>query len=105
MFKIVPDPLFTADVPLTVPGQAETVPVRMTFRYKDKAGLIDFEKRCMDKETAVEDLLGEIIEDWNGVDAPCTPDAIKQICAHYVTAPAEIISAFNKELVRSKIKN
>lgn len=107
MFKIIPDPLFTTAVPLTVPGQDEQVKVSMTFKYKDKAALIDFEKRCMDKKTAIDELLCEIIDDWNEkeINAKCNKDSIKSICANYVMVPSEIITAYNKELVLSKAKN
>lgn len=105
MFKIIPDPTFTADVPLTVPGQKEQVIVGMTFNYKDKAALIDFEKRCIDKDSSVESLIAEIVSGWSGIDTECNAESIKALCANYIMAPSEIITAYNKELVRSKAKN
>lgn len=105
MFKINPNPTFTADVPLSVPGQADPVIVKVTFKHKSKPALLDFEERIRDKKTKIEELLFEIVEDWSGIDAPCTQETITTLAANYIAAPVEIITAYNKELVRSKIKN
>jgi len=105
MFKIIPDPTFKADVLLTVPGQADQVKVNMTFRHKDRAALIELDKSLRDKKTKVEDILVDLIEDWDGINSPCDKESITAFCYNYVAAPLEVINAYKDELIQSKIKN
>lgn len=103
MFKIIPNPLFTADVPLTVPGQADPVQVKMVFKYKNKDQLVEFGKNL--KKAPLEDSLMEIIESWPGVDAPFTIENVKILVSNYLQAGNEIIQAYHREVYESKVKN
>ena len=103
MFTINPEPLFTADVPMTVPGKTEPVITRMTFKYKNKEQLLEFGKFL--KKAPIEDALLEIVEGWSGVDAPFTPENLKLLLGNYLTAGNEIIQAYHREAYQSKVKN
>jgi hypothetical protein len=48
MFKIVPNPTFTCDVPLSVPGEDKPERVRMTFKHKTRAELQAYQARAFD---------------------------------------------------------
>lgn len=103
MFRIKPDPKFSADVQLTVPGQAEPAKVNMTFKYKTRDQLVEFGERI--KDIPVEDAVAEIVEDWSGVDAKCTKENIKLLVGSYIPSGMEILTAYHRELHQSRVKN
>lgn len=103
MLKLNPDPQFTADIQLTEPGKQDPATVKITFRYKNRDEVVDFGERV--KGIPVDQALQEIIVDWQGIDADCTPENIKVLCGNYMQAGLEILTGYYKELSISRVKN
>lgn len=103
MFKINPDPVFTADVELSVPGKPGTVTVQITFKYQTKDQLIAFGE--MVKDEPLDKALSHIIKGWEGFDVECTPENITLMLANHVRSGNEIITAYYRELYSSRVKN
>jgi len=109
MFKINPNPTFTAAVPLTVPGLPEPLEVNFTFRHKNEAQLAAWvlESKGHD-EVAV---LHGLIVSWSGIkddegnEVPYSLTALTDLVGNYWAAKDEIATAYRKELRESKIKN
>lgn len=103
MFKITPDPIFTADVELSVPGKPGTATVQITFKYQTKDQLVSFGE--MVNEEPIDKVLAHIIKGWEGIDAECTPENISLMIANHVRAGNEILKAYYRELYASRVKN
>lgn len=109
MFKLNPNPTFTATVPLTVPGMPEPIEVQITFRHKNKAALRTWVIEGAGK--SVETLLHELIVSWTGMqddkgaDVPYSLTALTDLLDGYWAAGDEITEAYLTELKESKAKN
>lgn len=103
MLKLNPNPQFTTDVLLSEPGNPEPVPVRMTFRYKNRKELAALVEKVDEK--GVEKALQKIIAGWEGVDADCTPENIALLVQNYPVSSGEIFNAYYHELFTSRVKN
>lgn len=103
MLKLNPNPTFKADVQLTEPGKAEPTVVKITYRYKTRKEVEEFGERV--KDFPVADALKEIVADWEGIDAQCTPENIGLLCENYLPAGLELLTAYYKELSISRVKN
>lgn len=110
MFKINPNPTFTADVLLTVHGSAEPAKLCVTFKHKGRKALADWiglPKKMADAGTPVKDAdyLGEVIEDWDGVDAPYSIESLDALLDAYQPAGMELYEAYIRALTESRAKN
>jgi hypothetical protein len=115
MLKLNPKPTFEATVKITVPGQQEPAPVKFTFKYMPKKALLEFfEKHRAEyddegnelKAASQDDvMLGEIITAWSGIDEPYSEKALAEFLDNYPAAAGEIIVAYNKLVLESRVKN
>ena len=103
MLKITPDPKFTADVKISVPGQEEPAVVQLTFKYLSRTAMAEWHETAKDK--ALADALAEIVLDWSGFDAKFTAKALSQFLDNYPAAGMEILSAYSRQLFESRVKN
>ena len=103
MLKIVPEPTFKANVQITVPGQEDTASVELTFNYMPKTKALEFFSEMKGK-TDVE-ALTTLIAGWDGFDVPFSKAALETFLDNYPAAAFEIIQAFNRNLLESRIKN
>lgn len=104
--KINPDPEFLADVQLTVPGQPDPVTVGITFRYftlKQMAAIRDELKK--EKSLSDADFLDRLIVSWRGFDQEYSKETLEKFLENYPTAAGEIVTAYNKHLLVSRVKN
>lgn len=109
MFKIIPNPVFSASVPLTVPGQDASGVIEIEFRHKGRKELAAWIDAVKGKQDA--ELLAEVINGWSGVqdkdgaEAAYTPALLAQLLDTYPPAGGELFSAYLKALTESRVKN
>jgi len=103
MLKLIPEPKFKADVPLTIPGKPEPVVVSMTFKYMTRQQFISFMED--EKDRLLTDTVGELITGWDGFDAEYSRENLNTFFEHYPNAPIEIWREYNKQLFESRVKN
>ena len=115
MLKLNPKPTFDADVKITVPGQYEAGTMKLTFKYMPKKALFEFFESHREeydgdgelvKESSADDvMLAEIIVGWKGMDAEYNQENLKIFLVNYPAAAGEIIVAYNKLVLESRVKN
>jgi hypothetical protein len=110
MFKLVPNPIFTVTVQITVPGEAKPQSLVLTCRHKPRDAL----KAWIDSAAnAAQDaeFLAQVVEGWSGVvgedgqPLACTPQTLAALLNNYPAAGREIFEAYIKELSESRAKN
>jgi hypothetical protein len=114
MLKITPDPTFTDDVELTVPGQKEPGTISMTFKYRSRKGyqelLESLEEKKNDKgkvtrkEKTFAEALPEFVLGW-GLEEEFNPKNIDIFLNNYPVAYQEIFTHYSKMLLVSRVKN
>lgn len=109
MFKLQPNPTFTAQVPISVAGLPEPLELAVTFRHKNKAALEAWLSGAKGK--ADEALLHEVIESWAGVqgadgaEVPYSLTALGELLSNYPAAHGELFRGYLRELTEAKRKN
>ena len=103
MFKLEPNPTFWATVEIPMPGETEPGSIRFCFRHKSRAAMKDFYQSGAGKED--QQYLGEIIEDWDGVETPYSLEALGRLLDNYPSAGRAILAAYGRELVEGSRKN
>lgn len=108
-------PTFTVPVDINVPGQADPVPVRMTFKHRTKSELLAFEqeKRTLsDLQVFMRVVLGwELEDEVPDTDPPqCVPVAFNEATAavfldHYAGAALSTWLTYVDELFKARRKN
>ncbi len=128
MFKLNPAPTFVAQVPLSVPGQAEPVPLSITFKHKTRPAFAEWHARAHQMPdaapvgAAIADIarsvtqhdvsvLKDVIEDWSGLvgadgaPVPYTVANLGDLLDNYPASAREIYAAYKAELTEAKRKN
>lgn len=103
MFKINPNPTFTAKVPLSIPGEAKPAMVDVEFKHLSKKAIKAFFENLEGKSDA--ESLGEIIVGWKGIDAPFSAETLEKLLDNYPAAGRELFDAFRVELMEARAKN
>jgi hypothetical protein len=103
MLKLNPEPQFTANVNLTVPGQDDSAVIAVKFKYKSKKQLAEWKEQFRDKSDA--EFLGEVVAGWSGVDVDFSPEKLALLLDHYPSAALEIVTVYHKQLLVSRAKN
>lgn len=120
MFRITPNPTFTVDVPLSVPGSDTPVAIKITFRHKTRAQLAEYQARAYelavqadapDAQEQFAAYVGEIVEGWIGVvgaddkPLPFTPANLAQLLQAYPAAGNEIVRRYTQQLSHARAGN
>jgi len=110
MFKIDPEPTFTAEVELSVPGQpAALLSVRWKHLTRDK--LREWIDGLADLKLSDVDGLDFVIAGWDGVidqqgqDVPYSKDRLRSLLGSYHAASAELVRAYVRALTESRLGN
>lgn len=114
MFKINPNPTFTAEANIAVPGQpAEKL--KLVFRHKTRAEVKTFCDRVAEAAKAAGNehtagardaaLLQEIVAGWEDVDQPFTPENFALVLENYHTASQAIFDAYTSEITTARRGN
>jgi hypothetical protein len=102
MFKIDPNPTFTAPVSVHVPGQGAGSFVA-EFVYLDQEARKDYVAALSGKSNA--EALAEIVVGWNDMDAPFSRENLEKLLNKYDTAATGFFKAFFEELRGTAEKN
>jgi hypothetical protein len=120
MFRIVPNPTFTTDVPLSVPGSDTPVTIKITFRHKTRAQLAAYQQRAVelalqadaaDAQEQFAAYVAEVVDGWIGVVGaddkalPYTPANLAQLVQAYPAAGAEIVRRYSQQLSHARAGN
>lgn len=103
MFKINPNPTFTAKVELSVPGSTRPAAIEVEFKHLPRKAIKAFFENLEGKSDA--DALSEIMIGWSGIDATYAKDTLEQLLDNYPAASMELFEAFRRELLEAKRKN
>lgn len=101
--KINPDPQFTGEVGISVPGIKHPVIVKVTFKYMDRDQYLAFMEK--NKEVPIVDILPELVVGWNGFDEEYSVEALKEVFKNYPCTAPDMLSVYSNELFLSKVKN
>lgn len=102
MFKIDPNPTFSAPVSVHVPGQGSGSFIA-EFVYLDQAARKDYIAALGSKTNA--EALSEIVVGWNDMDVPFSQDNLEKLLNKYDTAAQGFFKAFFAELSGAAEKN
>lgn len=113
MIKINPNPEFTEDIEITVPGQKETGTIQLTFKYRNRKEYIEWiggfggEKSSKKKDAEPRkhtDIFCDFVVGW-GIDDEFNKKNVDIFLANYPAAFDEIIRAYARLLFESRVKN
>jgi hypothetical protein len=109
MFKIAPNPTFTADVPIPVPG-GSTAKLKLVFKHKTREEIREYFARVgggtdTDAAESDADVLLEILAGWEDVDADFSRDALNLLLENYPAAPRAIFDTYLAELTGQRRGN
>ena len=114
MLKLNPDPTFTDDVEITVPGQKEPGTIPMTFKYRSRKEYQEFleslEEKKSDKgkvtrkEKTFVEAFPEFVLGW-GLEEEFCQKNIEIFLNNYPVAYQEIFTFYSKMLLVSRVKN
>lgn len=123
VFKLNPDPTFSAFVRLTVPGNAIPARISVTFRHKTAEGVDEWYRGNVDNKAS--DALHEVIAGWgepaqnddgeeepgiapigaDGEKLPYTREALVTVLANYPASASELVRGYLLALKESRVKN
>lgn len=109
MFKIAPNPTFTADVKVSVPGQDAPAVLTLTFRHMGRKALKAWIEGAAARQDA--EFLDEAIESWRGFENAAgdplaySREALAELLDAYPAAGGEIFDAYLRALTRAREKN
>lgn len=108
MFRLTPNPTFTADVKVTVPGADAQAVLTLTFRHKGRKALKAWIEGAAERPDA--EFLDEVIESWRGVETATgavaySRETLAELLDAYPAAGGEIFDAYLRALTRAREKN
>ena len=101
MFKLVPDPLFTATV--LIPNGDAPIPLKLKFIRKSKEDIAEWIEAAANRSDP--DSLAEIIDGLVDVDAAYTIDRLKDLLSNYSGAGMAIFKGYLNALSEAARKN
>ena len=114
MLKLNPNPTFSGDVEITVPGQKEPGTISLTFKYrgrKEFSGFLEWMGEKKDEDGNVvtpgktmAEAFPEFVTGWDLPDEFCTEN-VAIFLDNYPAAYGEIFTAYSRMLFESRIKN
>jgi len=113
MLKLNPDPTFTDDVPITVPGQKELGTVPLTFKYRtakqytewyDGMKEVKENGKAVKEGRKIKEAFPEFVLGW-GLKEEFNQENIEIFLDNYPTAYEDIFKFYMKALFVSRVKN
>ena len=107
MFRLQPNPTFTAEVKISTPQGV--VPLKLEFKHMGKKALGEWTEASKGKPDI--EVLGPVVSGWsdvfdcNGEPVPFSHDALAQLLGDYSPAAREIFMAYVLALTESRSKN
>lgn len=100
-FKLIPDPTFTARVPIPVPG-AKPEKVMFTFKFRDRDQFKDLMGRLEQMEDL--DMLKEICSGWELIE-PFDDEHLKIFIAKHIGGPRQVLQTYLDENGQARMGN
>jgi Phage tail assembly chaperone len=110
MFSIIPNPLFSTVVRLSVPGTEEGAPITVTWKHKGARALSAWLASAATRTDDAE-FLAEVISDWQGVHGadgaavPFSRESLAVLLDAYPSAGQELVRHYRHELADARAKN
>lgn len=110
MIKINPNPQFTEEVEITVPGQKETGTITLTFKYRSMKGFNEWtdslkeDKKGGRKAVTLLEAFEQFVLGWD-LPEEFTTENIEIFIDNYPASYSEIFSFYAKSLFESRVKN
>lgn len=112
MLKITPDPTFSADVKITVPGQEKPGTIPLTFKYMGSSEFKKFADQFLEiteedvkhKKDPTPDHFMDFVEKW-GLEEEFTKKNVEIFMNNYPAAFFEILLKYRELAHRSRLKN
>lgn len=102
LFKLDPEPSFWAPVAIPMAG-GKTGHIRVLFRHLSREEYSAFfAEHAGERDDAV---LGLLINDWQGPDAPYSAPTLSRMLSNYPRAGAALVAAYRDELFGAAEKN
>lgn len=103
MFKLQPNPTFTAKVALSVPGKAAMEVIDVEYKHHNRQQLKEFYEGLPGKSDL--EMLTEIMVGWKGPDAAFGRESLETMIENYPASAGELFEGFRKNLQESRAKN
>jgi hypothetical protein len=109
MFNLVPNPTFTAEAPITLPGAAEPAMLLVEWRHRGRFELkawLDSLSGTADVEALMQAMVGwENVVDGTGKPVDFSLAALTDLLDAYPPAGGELCQAYVKALTESRLGN
>lgn len=102
MLKLNPNPTFSDEVEITVPGQKEPGAINLTFKYRSRKEYGEFLTWLEDK--TVSEAMPEFVIGWD-LPEEFTAENVSIFLNNYPAAYGEIFAAYSRLLFESRVKN
>jgi Phage tail assembly chaperone len=103
MLKLKPNPTFTAELEIPLPG-GEKLGVSITFKHKSKKDLAEFVEAESTKKQSDEDTVMEIACGWSLEDEFTKPN-LREFFDQYHAAARIVMNSYLFELTQAKAGN
>lgn len=103
--KLNPTPTFWHPVNITVPGQPKPALVDFEFVHKTREQVSTFVESLQNPDRPDDAVLGEVINNWKGVDAEYSPSGLRDLLSNYPASGLEILRGYLAALTESRKKN
>ncbi len=103
MFKLDPNPTFTAPVTGFKPGAGADESIVVTFKYRGRKELETMVAETADK--TVLDLLLDVMTGWRDVPLDFTRENVEKLCDLYPAFPSAVLLTYKRELTEARRKN
>ena len=104
MLTLKRPPTFVEEVELTVPGQAKTGTMKVTYNYKTNPQLNEFVLRTTKEKTTVGDALMELMVGWN-LPEEFNKENLEIFMDNYPQAGMELYQAYFLLVRGTRVKN
>lgn len=103
MFKLDPNPTFTAPVSGFKPGQGADETIVVTFKYRGRKELEEMVGAMADQ--TVLDLLLDVMVGWRDVPLDFTRENVEKLCDLYPAFAQAVLVTYRRELTEARRKN
>lgn len=102
MFKLNPAPTFWTEVSISVPGAGEPAKFEVEYKWMPRDALRGYFGNAAGRSD--EDLLGEIVCNWRGIDAEFSRENLAQLLANYTGAARALYDRYGEEMLEARKK-
>ena len=103
MFKLEPNPTFTATVAGFKPGEGAAEGIPVLFKYRGRKELATFMTDAAEITTL--DALMDIMAGWREVPLDFTRENVEKVCDLYPAFVGAVFDCYRRELTEARRKN